>query len=110
MTALVERATETDGVRPLSEHVALHLRYGGDTAVRHVLAYDGDVLLGYAHLDPTDVVAGSSAELVVDPAQRGPRRRPPARRGGARRRPRRTAPAVVARRPPRRRPLAASSA
>jgi len=26
---LVERATETDGVRPLSEHVSLHLRYGG---------------------------------------------------------------------------------
>ena len=71
VTVLVERATETDGARPLSEHVALHLRYGGDTAVRHVLAYDGDVLLGYAHVDPTDVVAGSSAELVVDPSHRG---------------------------------------
>ena len=34
---LVERATETDGVRPLSEHVALHLRHGGDAHVRNVL-------------------------------------------------------------------------
>ncbi len=77
---LVERATEADGARPFSEHVALHLRYGGDSAVRHALAYDendGAVLLGYAHLDPTDVVAGSSAELVVDPdhRQRGVGRR-----------------------------------
>jgi mycothiol synthase len=70
VTTLVEHATETDGARPLSEHVALHLRHGGDTAVRHVLAYDGDVLVGYAHVDPTDVVAGSSAELVVDPSHR----------------------------------------
>ncbi len=67
---LVESATEEDGARPLSEHVTLHLRYGGDTAVRHVLAYSGDTLVGYAHIDPTDAVAGSSAELVVDPEHR----------------------------------------
>ena len=30
VSALVEAATEADGVRPLSEHVMLHLRYGGD--------------------------------------------------------------------------------
>ena len=30
VAALVEAATEVDGVRPLSEHVMLHLRYGGD--------------------------------------------------------------------------------
>lgn len=70
VTLLVERATETDGARPLSEHVTLHLRYGGDTAVRHVLVYSGDVLAGYAHVDPTDAVAGASAELVVDPGCR----------------------------------------
>lgn len=69
---LIERATETDGVRPLSEHVALHLRHGGDDRVRNVLAYtSGDRLAGYAHLDVTDVVEGSSAELVVDPQLRG---------------------------------------
>ncbi len=68
---LVERATETDGVRPLSEHVSLHLRHGGDAAVRHVLLYAGRRLAGYGHLDVTDTVAGSSAELVVDPGARG---------------------------------------
>ncbi len=69
---LIERATETDGVRPLSEHVSLHLRHGGDDRVRNVLLYtSGDRLAGYAHLDITDVVEGSSAELVVDPELRG---------------------------------------
>lgn len=72
---LVERATEHDGVRPLSEHVSLHLRYGGDTGVRHLLLYgdargDRPHLAGYAHLDVTDPVTGASAELVVDPAWR----------------------------------------
>lgn len=75
MTLLAERTTEHDGVRPLSEHVSLHLRHGGDDGVRHLLAYgDGrgtlPHLAGYAHLDVTDVVAGPSAEIVVDPAWR----------------------------------------
>ena len=75
VTLLVERATEADGVRPLSEHVSLHLRYGGDEGVRHLLLYgDGrgekPHLTGYAHLDITDKVSGASAEFVVDPAWR----------------------------------------
>jgi len=70
VSALVESATEADGVRPLSEHVMLHLRYGGDRPVRNVLVYAGDRLAAYAHLDVTDEVAGASAEMVVDPAQR----------------------------------------
>ena len=75
VTLLVERATEADGVRPLSEHVSLHLRYGGDEGVRHLLLYgDGrgekPHLAGYAHLDLSDPVSGASAELVVDPAWR----------------------------------------
>jgi mycothiol synthase len=72
VTHLIERATEDDGVRPLSEHVSLHLRHGGDEWVRNVLLYltDGR-LAGYAHLDITDLVEGASAELVIDPDLRG---------------------------------------
>jgi mycothiol synthase len=74
VTWLVEAATEADGVRPLSEHVMLHLRYGGDAEVRNVLVWapasDGGGLAAYAHLDVTDTVEGASAELVVDPRRR----------------------------------------
>jgi mycothiol synthase len=70
VAALVERATEADGVRPLSEHVMLHLRYGGDQEVRNVLVRVGDDLAAYGHLDITDEVEGASAELTVDPAHR----------------------------------------
>jgi mycothiol synthase len=71
VTRLVDRAAQVDGVHPLSEHVSLHLRYGGDERVRNVLLYSGGTLAGYAHLDVTDQVAGSSAEVVVDPDCRG---------------------------------------
>jgi mycothiol synthase len=70
VSALVEAATEADGVRPLSEHVMLHLRYGGDQAARNVLLYQDGELAAYAHLDVTDVVAGASAEVVVHPEHR----------------------------------------
>jgi mycothiol synthase len=67
---LVDDVTDSDGVRPLSEHVMLHLRYGGDTPARNFLLYAGERLVGYAHLDTTDVVEGPSAELAVHPAHR----------------------------------------
>lgn len=69
--ALVADATAADGHRPLSEHVEMHLRRGGDGGDRHVLVRDpsGD-LAGYAHVDPTDVVDGASAEVVVHPSRR----------------------------------------
>ena len=68
--ALVDDVTRADGIRPLSEHVMLHLRFGGDTDVRHVLARDGAAIAGYLHLDVTDRVQGASAELAVAPAYR----------------------------------------
>ncbi|TMR39449.1 mycothiol synthase [Nonomuraea zeae] len=67
---LVGAATEADGVRPLNEHVMLHLRYGGDPQARSLLLQAGGTLLGYAHVDPTDEVEGPSVELVIHPAHR----------------------------------------
>ena len=67
---LVEQASAHDGTSPLSEHVVLHLRHGGDEDARHVLARAGDDLVGYAHLDVTDLVEGPSAEMVVLPDAR----------------------------------------
>jgi mycothiol synthase len=68
---LVGAATDADEVSPLSEHVLLHLRYGGDRQARSVLLRTGGKLTGYAHLDPTDPVEGPSGELVIHPAYRG---------------------------------------
>lgn len=67
---LVRLATEEDGVAPLSEHVMLHLRYGGDRQARNVMLMADDVVAGYAHLDPTDPVEGPSGELVIHPGYR----------------------------------------
>ena len=69
--ALVDQITAADSTPPLSDHVMLHLPQGGDADVRHVLVLDGGRLVAYAHLDVTDPVAGSSAELAVHPAGRG---------------------------------------
>ena len=70
--ALLRAATDADGVQPLSEHVWLHLRHGGEGPDLNILLRTPDgALAGYAHLDPTDPVAGPSAETVVDPARRG---------------------------------------
>lgn len=72
--ALVEAAGDADGTAPLSEHVMLHLRLGGEEPGRHVLLIDDDApghpVVGYGHLDPTDPVSGPSAELVVAPQRR----------------------------------------
>jgi mycothiol synthase len=71
LARLVEEVTEHDGVRPLSEHVSLHLRYGGDEQGRNLLGHDErGTLVGYAHLDLTDPVGGPNAELSVLPSAR----------------------------------------
>ena len=65
---IVLNASETDGARPFSEHVELHLRSGGDRPVIHlVVQNDLNKIVGYGHLDITDLVAGPSGELVVHP-------------------------------------------
>src|SRR5687768_16766511 len=69
--ALVQEVEAADGTAPLSEHVLLHLPYGGDQEVRNLLVGDGGKVLAYAHLDVADQVEGSSAELAVAPPARG---------------------------------------
>ena len=70
---LLHEAGDADGTYPLSEHVVLHLRYGGDAPAVHLLVRADQpdrTLVGYAHVDPTDPVEGTSAELVVHPMYR----------------------------------------
>ncbi len=72
--ALIAKASDYDGVPPVSEHVLLHLRHGGDKDDRHIIATtekdDRSSIIGYAHLDLTDLVEGPSAELVIHPDHR----------------------------------------
>jgi mycothiol synthase len=68
---LINRTTSHDGTPPIAEHILLHLRYGGDKADSHLLVEKNNQVIGYAHLDQTDLVAGPSVELVVDPSHRG---------------------------------------
>ena len=67
---LISAATDQDGIPPIAEHVVLHLRHGGDKDDRHIVVEKDGAIIGYAHLDLTDTVAGASAELVVHPQHR----------------------------------------
>lgn len=76
VSELVSAATEADGLPPLSEHVMLHLPRAAPGPDRHLLAFvtqngGAEQLAAYAHLDPTDIVQGASAEVVVHPELRG---------------------------------------
>ena len=87
LVALIEAATQVDGLAPLSEQVLLDARDGlpagtaasPSTSPPHFLAYDGTHLAGYAHLEreqdattsKAQKMAGTaSAEIVVDPEYR----------------------------------------
>lgn len=71
VVGLINEVSNADGARPISEHVMLHLRHGGDEHDSHLLARDNaQKLIGYLHLDATDPVAGASAELAVSPHAR----------------------------------------
>jgi mycothiol synthase len=67
IVAVIEAASEADGAAPLSEHVSLHLTHGGDVSDQHILLWCGERLVAYGHLDTSDLVAGASSEIVVDP-------------------------------------------
>jgi mycothiol synthase len=68
---LIADTTAFDNTPPIAEHILLHLRHGGDKADSHLLVEKKGEVIGYAHLDQTDLVAGPSVELVVDPKFRG---------------------------------------
>lgn len=68
---LLDAVTEHDGLRPLSEHVWLHVKAGGEEHGLHVLGHTSTgAIVAYAHIDITDEVEGASAELAVHPEHR----------------------------------------
>jgi len=66
--ALAARATAEDGVAPLDEAALLALDDDGAVRGVHVLADEGDHVVGYAQVDPGGEVP--AAQLVVDPGAR----------------------------------------
>jgi len=69
--SLIKAAQDFDNTPAIAEHVLLHLRHGGDKADSHLVIQKDNQVIGYAHLDKTDQVAGPSVELVIDPDHRG---------------------------------------
>jgi len=67
---LIQRSAIFDNSPPIAEHILLHLRHGGDKSDSHLVHQEQSKVIGYAHLDQTDLVAGPSVELVVDPDHR----------------------------------------
>jgi mycothiol synthase len=68
--ALIKAAHDFDGTPPIAEHVLLHLRHGGDKSDSHIVIEENNQVIAYAHLDTTDLVAGTSVEAVVHPNHR----------------------------------------
>ncbi|MGF6887418.1 mycothiol synthase [Nocardia sp. GAS34] len=66
---LLERATETDGVAPVSEQAVLSLDAPG--AARHRLAMREGAVAGYANLVAAHAEHPAMAEVAVDPRHRG---------------------------------------
>ena len=67
---LIQRSAIFDNSPPIAEHILLHLRHGGDKSDSHLVVEEKSKVIGYAHIDQTDLVAGPSVELVVDPDHR----------------------------------------
>jgi mycothiol synthase len=68
--ALINAASQQGGTPPISEHIVLHLRHGGDKSDSHLIIENKNKVIAYAHIDETDLVAGPSVELVVHPENR----------------------------------------
>jgi len=69
--SLIKAAQDFDNTPAIAEHVLLHLRHGGDKADSHLVIQKDNKVIGYAHLDKTDQLAGPSVELVIHPEHRG---------------------------------------
>lgn len=69
--SLIKSAQDFDNTPAIAEHVLLHLRHGGDKTDSHLVIQRDNQVIGYAHLDKTDQVAGPSVELVIHPEHRG---------------------------------------
>ena len=69
--SLIDAAQDFDNTPAIAEHVLLHLRHGGDKADSHLVIEKDNQVIGYAHLDKTDQVAGPSVELIIHPEHRG---------------------------------------
>lgn len=65
--SLIQLAQAVDLQSPLSEHVLLHLKHGGDVRARHLVGIEDEKIIGYVHLDLTDEVSGPSVQVVVHP-------------------------------------------
>jgi len=56
---LITDTTAFDNTPPIAEHILLHLRHSGDKADSYLLVEQKDQVIGYAHLDQTDLVVSS---------------------------------------------------
>ncbi|MDO3635195.1 mycothiol synthase [Mycolicibacterium arseniciresistens] len=65
--ALIHTATTVDGVAPVGDQV---LRELAADRTRHLVAVDGDDIVGYLNLAPASEGTPAMAELVVDPPAR----------------------------------------
>ncbi len=64
---LLNACAEIDGLNPFSEHAILHMQYGKETEVKHYSCYSDGRLVGYAHVDSSDLVLGPNVEVAVLP-------------------------------------------
>jgi mycothiol synthase len=65
--AVIEAATRSDGVAPVGDQVLRELPH---SRTRHLVAADGDVVVGYLNLTPGRDDADAMGELVVHPDAR----------------------------------------